>query len=1003
MMKKLIAICCLAMLLAGCCGCARQQGVTDAGSAISLSDISENLRSRGGYSLRAAVLYSSAALDAKQDILLDYLKQALVLGLSAVAIDAARSFDLQGTDILFVDESVAGCGEQVFSEIAAFAEAGGFVCLPSSLCDRFSPAFLGIESAEALNGFPETLVLPEVPGDLEPLQTLIADFHSIYPHYADAEALLAMDYGRAMRVTTAIPLACCGDAALYALSRCGDGAVLLTSPLLPNFYSKGAFSLAVFDGQTSFANSTASCNQLFLSEFAAYAAKQLYGFSMHRVFGAYGSPAMSWELHYEDITSIAHDSLGQFEPICRENKQIPSISLIRNPYTWFEQAETMAYALNQSGDGALSFQLDRDESAYSSGTHIAVGSEWLQLNALQDCISYFDDAEWENYRLFPCVLDYDGDGLLDAFCGSSDGKVYFFRGLGFTGLDGRLCMEEPVPVRGVSVPSFSAPALTDFSGDGVPDLLVGASDGCIYGFLGDGSLRFAAQGVLLDAETAGQCLPCVGDLNADGVDDLAVGSASGILDIYYGVRQGDATAYSHRRMADLSRQCAERSLGKWLSPHISDFNGDGAPDLALGTYDGYVALFPGDGDGGFRFDGFVTVADMNFKGNANLKFGHYCTPVFCDLNGDGAQDLLCGYEEYGMAYPIDSAYFPYRAELQAQIDAALANHEYIGVHFLTGYRYSADREAYELSRQFEAFQSYGLSEAKGANQHTWRMSVFDEAQSLMSVWNAGLLWESGYAPSRSTTIAPQTAAENVIALPFYLMRDGERTLLVQNCSVLAYMDESWTDLSGKYGMPVLVYYHCDMIYKSDEGAKAAAAKVAQFQDKFAYNFVKEDQLMYGVAAACNLAVDVRPEANGFSIEPLAEDTGFALYDENAQRAAGVRLEFTDRLAEEVAADAAVWTRAAGGLAVGLDRTVSVFAAEGPDAPHILRVNTPADITASDQGAVIAFQSDGMQQAAVLGAATTPDEGWTAEARDGVTVFTAYAEAPVLHIAYQEMD
>ena len=434
-----------------------------------------------------------------------------------------------------------------------------------------------------------------------------------------------------------------------------------------------------------------------------------------------------------------------------------------------------------------------------------------------------------------------------------------------------------------------------------------------------------------------------------------------------------------------------------------DWSGDGIPDFALGTYDGYVALFLCAGDGDYRFDRFITAEDMNYKGNSNLKFGHYCTPAFCDLNRDGSLDLLCGYEEYGMAYPIDNDYFPYRAELQAQVDAAVSSGWYVGLHFMTGYYYSADRERYEFARQIEAFETYGLTGIKGANQHTWRMSVFDEAQSLESIWNAGLLWESGYAPSRSSYIAPQAAAENVIALPFYMMRDGRRTLLIQNCSVLAYKDESWTDLSGRYGMPVLVYYHCDMIYKSDAGARKAAAQVAQFQDKFAYNFVKEDQLMYGIAAACNLAVTVQAHEGGVTLSPLTIDPDTPLFSRDAQDAAGIRVEFTARLDGKVGTDAAVWTRTGSGLTLGLDRTVTLRPQAGPDGNHLLRVNTPADISVSETGAVIAFKENGMQQAAVQGGAVTEDAGWIAESRGGVTVFTAYEDAPVLHIQYREVS
>lgn len=1010
-----------ALLLCICvlCGCTpRQAPLSGSGDTVSAQDpervpsrdtmsmaqLSEVLQSRNGYFLNAAVLFDGQGADTGWKTTLDYLKQSLTLNLTAQAIDVSRAYTLDGVDLLILDVSVLHTSglRQLTEAVISYTENGGYVFLPNDFYDTFPMEYLGVSSFEKLTGFPDALTCPAVPEELAELQSLIVDFHSVYTRFADAEALMAMDYGYGMHADSATVLAACGDAALYTLNRYGGGAVLLSNPLLPNGYSKSAFSLAAREGQASFSGTTASCNQLFLSDYAAYVLKQLYGFSMSRVFGAYGTPAMSWELHYEDITSIENDSLGIFTPICKEYRQVPSIALVRNPYTWFEQAETMTYALNQSGGGSLEFEVDRNENAYSSGTHIAAGAAWLQLNALQDCDSYFADLPGENYRLSPCILDYDGDGNLDAFCGSEDGFVYYYHGRGFTGSDGRLSMEGPTVVEGVVVSNFSAPQLLDLDGDGALDILLGGDDGCIYWFKGAGDLRFSPQGILLKTDIQGQCLPAVGDIDGDGVLDLAVGSNQGVLIFYYGEKQGKATAFSYRRMGSMSRQCANEGYGSWLAPNLTDLNGDGVTDLALGTYDGYVAVLHGDGTGHFTFQSYITAEDMNYKGNHNLKFGHYCTPVFCDLDGNGSLDLLCGYEEYGMAYPIDSDYFPFRAELQKQIDDCRENGYYISVHFLTGSYHSAAREAYELGAQLDAFRSYGITSAEGANQHTWHMSEFDEAQSLRSIWDAGLLWESGYAPARASCQTPQTAAENIIALPFYMMDGDERTLLIQNCSVLPYLDDGATSLSGKYGMPVLVYYHCDMIYKSDESAREAVQTVAAFRDAFHYNFVGEDQLMYSIAAAYNLEVDVAATEQGFSITPKAIQTDFPLYDEAAQSAAGIRIDASRAFLDALSTDAAVWYRSDSGLCLGLDRTVTVSGGGSQSAScHIRQVNTPAEITPTENGAVLRFTQGGMQQVVVEGAAGTADAGWDVETKDGMTVFTAYLAAPVLHITYKE--
>ena len=211
---------------------------------------------------------------------------------------------------------------------------------------------------------------------------------------------------------------------------------------------------------------------------------------------------------------------------------------------------------------------------------------------------------------------------------------------------------------------------------------------------------------MLTTDLTGQILPCIGDVNGDGVADLILGSGCGTLVLYYGQTGGSGLSFSHKSMAAFSRLCADAELGDFLAPALVDWNGDGAQDLVLGTFEGYLAILLGDGDGGFAFDGYITLDEWNYKENDRAKFGNYAVPVFYDVNGDGALDLVCGSLEYGLAYPIDSPYFPEREALEAQVAYALENHFYVGIHHYTNAGASAEREAYELQRHLEAFEAY---------------------------------------------------------------------------------------------------------------------------------------------------------------------------------------------------------------------------------------------------------------------------------------------------------
>ena len=106
--------------------------------------------------------------------------------------------------------------------------------------------------------------------------------------------------------------------------------------------------------------------------------------------------------------------------------------------------------------------------------------------------------------------------------------------------------------------------------------------------------------------------------------------------------------------------------------------------------------------------------------------------------------------------------------------------------------------------------AYGVDTSRiGATQHTWFTSSLSPTQSFLAQWEAGLLWNTGYAAPNDPYPYPQANAHSVLSLPFFLTQDGEWTILLQNCASLLYAEESWPDLSARYGMPICVYYHCD--------------------------------------------------------------------------------------------------------------------------------------------------------------------------------------------------
>lgn len=960
--------------------------------------------------IRAAVLYDGEAGDRSFEDTYSRLKQSLLLNFTVEAADISKDFSLDGYDVIYPDETImkSSKAESVKTDIYDFTENGGSVFLTNGFYDFFQANFIGAKRFVKLSGCPTNLQIASAGKDFSEIQGIISDFSKMYPSYTDYPRLSKYDYGYAVQPASAKTLVKSGKLAIYTMNHYGKGYVFFTNPLLPNKYSINGFSLEHRnDQQALLSNTTASADQLLENAFASFISKEKYGYSISRVFGSFGRPSMAWELHFEDITGLANNSGVLFGELCRQNNQIPSYTIIRNAYRWFLRAESVTYLLNQAKDGSMKYSLDLNESAYSTGTHVVSDGKWLSLFSIKNGGSYFDDHHEYDQRTYPYVADLNNDGALDVLSGSADGKFYFFQGESFKD---RLITAAAQTVKDkngtpISVKGYSGPVFADVNGDGILDILSGSSYGNIYWFAGNGDMTYQPKGVLISTNARGQTLPDVGDLSGDGIPDLVVGSNEKKLIVYYGEKQGDALGFSKNRTKDLSAICS--SLGTFLSPRIADLNGDRVNDLAVGTFDGYIAMFVMK-NGELQSDGYITADEMNYKGNRNIKFGNNCVPFFADLNGDGSLDLIAGSLEYGLAYPIDSKYFPYRQELQQQIDYMRDNYFYAGVHFYTNEFASQNREQYELNAHIAALKSYGLDPiGLGSNEHTWFLSNLSPTQSFLDVFHAGLLWDSGFMPPNSHASPGDSAKDVVFSLPFFLTVGDKKTILLQNCSVLSAKNDGQAAISAKYGMPMCLYYHCDFTYESEDGAISAIQKASDFQDKYNYNFVTEKQMMQGIAAAYNLDLKLSNSENAakgkldITLAPGTTSTDFPLYNEDYQNSCGVKIDFSEAFnISKIATDADVWYREGNSLYVSLNRNIRIYGTRKQQTePHIERVNIAAEIQKNESGATVRFLDDGMMQLVVSGNASTESAGWDVSRKDGKTIFTKFGKVEMLDVRY----
>lgn len=220
----------------------------------------------------------------------------------------------------------------------------------------------------------------------------------------------------------------------------------------------------------------------------------------------------------------------------------------------------------------------------------------------------------------PCtviVADFDRNGIPDlatANYGSSTVTILLGQG------DGTFVHTSADPLQ--VDPSPQAIAAGDFNGDGFPDLAVSSIwDSYLTILLGDGAGGFK------QASTPGTASDptdiAVGDFNGDGYLDLATANPdsnfanNGANTVSVLLGNGDG---SFRTTPALAVGNNPRSI------NISDFNGDGIPDLATTADEGSIAtILLGNGDGTF------SVSPISGTASFGIAVG--------DFNGDGMPDL----------------------------------------------------------------------------------------------------------------------------------------------------------------------------------------------------------------------------------------------------------------------------------------------------------------------------------------------------------------------------
>lgn len=267
--------------------------------------------------------------------------------------------------------------------------------------------------------------------------------------------------------------------------------------------------------------------------------------------------------------------------------------------------------------------------------------DWLSLASHLEFTEQDDDNILDNIDIgsqsTPAFVDIDNDGDEDLFIGEQSGNVNYYQNTG-SGVDRdfviQLGANNPL---NIDVGSSSAPIFLDLEGDDDFDAFVGSSDGTIKYFKNIGTpttpefiQMYGAANPLNLVDVGNYSKPALGELDNDGNPDIIIANHLGEISYW---RYTGTTAVPHfNETTGVHNPFYNLSIDAYASLAMHDIDSDGDLDLISTNSEGELTVFERNA---------ITYVEMEPNPLSEVV-GTSLSPTIVDLDKDGNTDIVLG-------------------------------------------------------------------------------------------------------------------------------------------------------------------------------------------------------------------------------------------------------------------------------------------------------------------------------------------------------------------------